>query len=315
MRTGLVTAARTLATMALVVGVGLGTTGGAEAGGEAGDDGPRVVDVEGSHNGHGRGGLDLPGLGHSGNPGGVDYPCYFYRPLTDGYDRSMSLDEAEDLTVGMLLAGLIEWSEVSPSPQLTWPLVVGQPYYRDCYLPGQGPGTHRPAFTDEFCYRSPCGSTQTIEEVIENLRAMVDPGPPIPVASPPLDSMVVGIENRLGVGQLLVEITHTPDDTGVLALAASISAVPVRVDWAIEGEVFLSCGPAESTIGTDGMPACAHTFATKTGGPVDGSVTVLWEVEATITRADGTVQNVPQPPVIEQTDVLIDVREVEALVR
>lgn len=314
MRTRLVTG-RVIAAMVLVVSVGLSATGSAGAGEDDGDDGPRVVDVEGSHNGHGRGGLDLPGLGNSGNPGGVNYPCYFYRPLADDYDRSMSLDGAEDLTVAMLFAGLIEWSQVSPSPQLTWPLVVGQPYYRDCYDPGEGPGTHTPAFTDEFCYRSPCGSTQTIEEVIENLRAMVDPGPPIPVANPPLDSIVVGIENRLGVGQLLVEITHTPDDTGVLGLAASISAVPVRVEWTIGGEVFLTCGPEASMIGLDGMPGCTHTFSTNTGGPVDGSVTVFWEVEATITRADGTVQNVPQPPVVEQTDVVIDVREVEALVR
>jgi hypothetical protein len=127
--------------------------------------------------------------------------------------------------------------------------------------------------------------------------------------------MVVGIENRLGVGQLLVEITHTPDDTGVLGLAASISAVPVRVEWAMEGEVFLTCRPEASMIGLDGLPACAHTFPTHTGGPVDGSVTVFWEVEAMITQADGTVQNVPQPPVVEQTDVVIDVSEVEALVR
>ena len=314
MRTSMVIG-RVLAAMALAASVGLGATGGAAAGEDDGDDGPRVVDVEGSHNGHGRGGLDLPGLGSTGNPGGVDYPCYFHRPLADDYDRSMSLDAAEDLTVAMLFAGLIEWAQVRPSPQLTWPLVVGQPYYRDCYLPGQGPGTHPPAFSDEFCYRSPCGSTQTVEEVIENLRAMVDPGPPIPVANPPLDSMVVGIQNRFGVGQLLVEITHTPDDTGVLGLAASIRAVPVRVDWAIEGEVFLSCGPAESMIGPDGMPGCAHTFSTNTDGPVDGTVTVFWAVEATVTQADGTVQNVPQPPVIEQTDVVIDVREVEALVR
>ena len=314
MRGAMVTG-RVIAVMALVASVSLGATGSAGAGEDDGDDGPRVVDVEGSHNGHGQGGLDLPGLGSAGTPGGVDYPCYFYRPLADDDDRSMALDEAEDLTVAMLFAGLIEWSQVSPSPRLNWPLVVGQPYYRDCYLPGQGPGTHTPAFTDEFCYRSPCGSTQTIEQVIENLRAMVDPGPPIPVANPPLDSMVVGIENRLGVGQLLVEITHTPDDTGVLGLAASISAVPVRVEWAAEGEVFLSCGPAESMIGLDGLPGCAHTFSTNTGGPADGSVTVFWEVDATITQADGTVQNVPQPPVVEQTDVVIDVREVEALVR
>ena len=314
MRTNLVIG-RVLAAMALAASVGLGATGGAAAGEDDGDDGPRVVDVEGSHDGHGQGGLDLPGLGNSGSPGGVDYPCYFYRPLADDHDRSMSLDEAEDLTVAMLFAGLIEWAQVSPSPRLTWPLVVGQPYYRDCYLPGQGPGTHAPAFTEEFCYRSPCGSTQTVEEVIENLRAMVDPGPPIPVANPPLDSMVVGIENRLGVGQLLVEITHSPDDTGVLGLAASISAVPVRVEWAIEGEVFLRCGPTESMIGVDGMPSCSHTFGTNTGGPVAGSVTVFWDVEATITQADGSVQDVPQPSVIEQTAVVIDVREVEALVR
>jgi hypothetical protein len=314
MRTSMVIG-RIVAAMALVASVGLGATGGAAAGEDDGDDGPRVVDVEGSHDGHGQGGLDLPGLGSSGNPRGVDYPCYFYRPLADDHDRSMSLGEAEDLTVAMLFAGLIEWSQVSPSPQPTWPLVVGQPYYRDCYHPGEGPGTHPPAFTDEFCYRSPCGSTQTIEQVIENLRAMVDPGPPIPVANPPLDSMVVGIENRLGVGQLLVEITHTPDDTGVLGLAASISAVPVWVEWAVEGVVFLRCGPAESMIGVDGMPSCSHTFRTNTGGPVAGSVTVFWDVEASITQADGTVQNVPQPPVVEQTDVVIDVREVEALVR
>jgi hypothetical protein len=314
MRTGLVTG-RVIAAIALVVGVGGGVTASAGAGEDDGDDGPRVVDVEGSHNGHGQGGLDLPGLGNSGNSGGVDYPCYFYRPLADDFDRSMALDEAEDLTVAMLFAGLIEWSQVSPSPRLTWPLVVGQPYYRDCYLPGQGPGTNTPAFTDEFCYRSPCGSNRTIDEVIENLTAMVDPGPPIPVANPPLDSIVVGIENRLGVGQLLVEMTHTPDETGVLGLAASISAVPVRVEWAIDGEVFLSCGPDESMIGPDGAPGCAHTFSTNTGGPVDGSVTVFWDVEATITHADGSVQNVPQPPVIEQTDVVIEVREVEALLR
>ena len=313
MRTRLVTR-RVVAIMALLVGVSLSESGTARAG-EDDDDGPRVVDVTGSHDGHGQGGLDLPGLGNSGYPGGIDYPCYFYRPLADDYDRSMPLDDAEDLTVTMLSAGLIEWSQVSPSPQLTWPLVVGQPYYRDCYDPGMGPGTHAPAFTDEFCYRSPCGSTQTIDEVIEHLRAIVDPGPPIPVANPPLDAMVVGIENRLGVGQLLVEIRHTPDDTGVLGLAASISAVPVRVEWAIAGEVFLTCGPEDSMIGPDGLPGCAHTFSTNTRGPVDGTVTVFWEVEASITRVDGTAQNVPQPPVIEQTDVVIDVREVEALVR
>lgn len=314
MRTRLVIG-RILAAMALVSSVALGATDGAGAGEDDGADGPRVVEVEGSHNGHGEGGLDLPGLGSSGFPGGADYPCYFYRPLADDYDRAMALDEAEDLTVAMLFAGLIEWSQVSASPQLTWPLVVGEPYYRDCYLPGQGPGTHAPAFTDEFCYRSPCGSTRTIEEVVEALRAMVDPGPPIPVANPPLDAMVVGIETRLGVGQLLVEITHTPDDTGVLGLAASISAVPVRVEWAIDGEVFLVCGPDESMIGADGMPGCAHTFGTKTGGPVDGSVTVFWDVEATVTRVDGTVQTLPQPPVVEQTDVVLAVHEVEALVR
>lgn len=310
---GRVVTARVVAAL-VVVSVGLGPTGSARAG-EDGDDGPRTVEVEGSHEGHGQGGLDLPGLGRSGTTGGVDYPCYFYRPLAHDYDRTMPLDAAEELTVSMLFAGVIEWSQVSPSPRTTWPLVVGRPYYRDCYLPGEGPGTHTPAFTDEFCYRSPCGSTRTVDEVIESLRARIDPGPPIPVANPPLDSMVVGIETRLGVGQLLVEITHTPDDTGVLGLAASISAVPVRVEWAIDGEVFLTCGPEASMIGPDGMPACGHTFSTTTGGPVDGSVTVFWDVEATVTRADGTVLNVSQPPVVEQTEVVIGVRELEALVR
>ena len=160
--------------------------------------------------------------------------------------------------MAMLFAGLIEWSQVSPSPRLTWPLVVGQPYYRDCYDPGRGPGhahagLHRRVLLPVTVWIDPDdrgGRSRTFAP-------WSTPEPPIPVANPPLDSMVVGIENRLGVGQLLVEITHTPDDTGVLGLAASISAVPVRVEWAIEGEVFLTCGPAESMIGVDGMPGCA----------------------------------------------------------
>ncbi len=317
MRERLVTRA-TVAVLLLVAATTFVEQGVASAGEDVGDDGPRFVEVDGSHEGHGQGGLDLPGLGGSGGGGGVDYPCYFYRPLADDYasgDSAVALTAAEDITVSMLIAGLIAWEDVSPSPRLAWPLAVGQPYFRDCYQPGEGPGTHTPAFTDEFCYRSPCGSSRTLDEVIENLRATVDPGPPLPVANPPLDSLVVGVESRFGVGQLLVEMTHRPDETGVLALEASITATPVRVDWAIGEDIFLTCGPDESMIGSDGMAGCAHTFSVATEGAVDGSVTVVWKVDATVTRSDGTVAAVPQPPVIERTDVLIHVREIEPLLR
>ncbi len=197
-----------------------------------------------------------------GSPGGVDYPVLLLPAAGRRLRPAMPLDEAEDLTVAMLFAGL---DRVAPGLSVTpADLAAGR---RPALLPGLLPARARarapirPSFTNEFCYRSPCGSTQTIEQVIENLRAMVDPGPPIPVANPPLDSLVVGIENSARGGSAVgrdhpYPRRHRGAGSGGVDQRRSGS----RVEWAIEDEVFLICGPTESMIGVDGMPGCAHTF-------------------------------------------------------